>query len=94
VNFGFVELTDSSGELFALHPVKEKLSNLFAAALILGSGGRLIFFLLFVLVVDWTETVLRVPCLVLCFCVFGLDLPNALFLKGKRSPAIPCGDDE
>jgi hypothetical protein len=84
----FVELADSSRELVALHPVKEKLSNLFATALIFSCGCGLFFFLLLILIVDWAETILRVPCLVLSFGVLSLNLPHTLFLKRKRSPAI------
>lgn len=84
----FVELADSSGEIFALHPVKKELSNLFTTAFVLHSGNSFFFFLLLILVVYWAETVLWVACLVFCFCVFSLDLPNALFVKRKRSPAI------
>jgi len=84
----FIKLADSSRELVALHSVKEKLSNLFTAAFIFSCGCRLFFFLFLILVVDWAETVLGVPCLVLSFGVLSLDLPHTLFLKRKRSPAI------
>lgn len=84
----FVELTDSSSELFSLLAIKKELGNLFAAAFIFSSGNSLFFLLLLVLVVNWTETILWVPCLVLCFCVLSLNLPNALVLERKRSPAI------
>jgi len=84
----FVELADSSSELFSFHSVKKELGNLFAAAFIFSSGDSLFFLLFLVLVVNWAETILRVPCLVLCFCVFSLNLPNALVLERKRSPAI------
>lgn len=84
----FVELADSSSELVALHSVKEELSNLFAAAFIFSCGCGLFFFLFLILVVDWAETVLRIPRLVFSFGVFSLDLPYTLLLERKRSPAI------
>jgi hypothetical protein len=83
-----VQLANSSSELIAFHPVQKKLRNLLAPPLILSSRRSLLFFLLLVFVVHGPEPVLGVPRLVLGFGVLSLDLPYALFLEGKRPPAI------
>ena len=68
------------GEFFTLHAFKKKLGNVFTTPLILGRNNRLLLLFL-VLVVHRAETVIGIHLLVLCLCMFCLDLPDAPLLQ-------------
>jgi hypothetical protein len=84
-----VKAPDSGGELVAFFAFEEQLGDFFASPLIAGRSYRL-FFLFLVLIMNGAEAILGIDLLVLCFRVFGFDLPNTLLLQRKRSPAVTC----
>jgi hypothetical protein len=77
-----VKAPNGGCKFVAFFAFEKQLCNFLASPLIIGRGDWLLFLFL-VLVVDGTEAILWINLLVLCFRVFGFDLPNAFLLQWK-----------
>jgi hypothetical protein len=67
-----IEVAYCSSEFVTFLPLEEQLSDFFATAFIFNRGRRFVLFLVLVLVVDRTETILWVTSFMFCLCVLSL----------------------
>jgi hypothetical protein len=73
-----VKIANGGRQFVALLPFEKQLSDFFASALIVDSWELFFLFLVLVLVVHRSETVVRVPGLVLRLGVLRFDFPYTL----------------